>query len=95
MSVDVAREEQASVHTALQKIVRYAFPILENAVNMAPKSPRVEIMAKFSTRVMACSASARSAGELNSVIMPLLAGAEPEANGSKKPAGMALARIIQ
>jgi hypothetical protein len=55
----------------------------------------VEIMAKFSTKVMACRASARSDGELISVIMPLLAGAEPEANGSRKPAKTILAHYVQ
>lgn len=53
---------------------------------MNPKSPSVDSMAKFSTSVIACSASARFEDGHISVMTPLLAGAEPEASGSKQPA---------
>lgn len=53
---------------------------------MNPNKPRVDSMAMFSTRVIACSASARSDGAHISVMTPLLAGADPDARGNNTPA---------
>jgi len=73
------------VPTALQKKVKYDFPISAKDEKMNPNSPIVVRVAEYSTRVIACSASALRFEGTISVRTPLLAGADPDASGSKKP----------
>jgi hypothetical protein len=52
---------------------------------MNPNNPIVVRVAEYSTKVMACRASAFRLGGTISVSTPLLAGADPDASGSKEP----------
>ena len=70
----------------LQKNVRLGWPISEKAAYIRPKSPCVSSVAELSTRVMPLSASRREWAGVISVITPLAAGADPDANGSRNPA---------
>lgn len=75
-----------SILTALQKKVSLGSPSSENAANMSPKRPCVMSMAALSTSVIPAIASCRCREGHISVITPLAAGADPEANGRRNPA---------
>lgn len=63
----------------------YDFPMSARDEKMAPNIPSVENVAIYSTKVIACKASGRCEEGTISVRTPLLAGAEPDARGSRNP----------